>query len=126
MTTYPTLPEAIDRAIADAQQGRNGTRLEDIQRALHAIIAGGVGGYTHGRGHLQLFEDDDWRYLDGTPVDDSRPCVECHLPHAPGGPDPCIGYLPGFRSVCCGHGGRSNVIVMPVPCLPLPCERVGR
>jgi hypothetical protein len=34
-------------------------------------------------------------------------CPECHLKRGPDLHDPCIGYLPGVRYACCGHGGRS-------------------
>jgi len=41
-----------------------------------------------------------WRYVEN----EERPCVECHVVAEPGGPDPCLGRLPGVRAACCGHG----------------------
>lgn len=70
------------------------------------------------RGHVVRWDGGEWRYLDGAPADDSRPCVECHHPHEPGGPDPCIGYKAGLVSACCGHGGLESAIWMPRPALP--------
>jgi len=55
---------------------------------------------------------EDWRYADdgqpapgnamvlGTP----RPCPSCHQAAPAADPDPCLGWLPGVRNACCGHG----------------------
>ena len=34
-----------------------------------------------------------------------RECAACQAPRPPKeGPDPCLGWLPGVRYACCGHG----------------------
>ncbi len=36
-------------------------------------------------------------------------CPECKLKReVDGGPDPCLGALPGVLFACCGHGGKGN------------------
>lgn len=65
------------------------------------------------RGH-RLVWSERWCYEDGIPFDDTRTCVECSLPHTKNGPDPCLGWIEGMRSVCCGHGGRQPMIGLPL------------
>lgn len=36
-------------------------------------------------------------------TDAKRPCPVCGEGPTPEGYDPCVGYLPGARFVCCGH-----------------------
>jgi hypothetical protein len=55
------------------------------------------------RGHRVHF-DGVWRYEDGTPAPDDRPCTRCGEPPTPEGYDACLGYIEGARSACCGHG----------------------
>lgn len=38
-------------------------------------------------------------------------CDACKLPITPTKPDPCLGYLPGVKSACCGHGDPSMAYV---------------
>jgi hypothetical protein len=59
----------------------------------------------HKRGHPVVFDDDHWRYEDGVLASaQERPCVKCGDTAEPGGPDPCLGLIPGIASACCGHG----------------------
>lgn len=59
---------------------------------------------AHIRGH-EVYYDDGWYFVDtGEPVVGEPPCVSCGLTAEPGGPDPCVGWLPGYISYCCGHG----------------------
>jgi hypothetical protein len=41
-----------------------------------------------------------------------RPCPLCHKMPTPEGYDACLGYIPGARSACCGHGVEYGYIVM--------------
>ena len=61
--------------------------------------------FQFSRGNL-VFSDDngDAVYEDGTPFDDTRPCVVCKVSVGPDDPDPCLGWLDGVDSSCCGHG----------------------
>jgi len=70
--------------------------------------------FSYARGHLVGTVDGQvWRYVDnGELYDDSRLCEECNLPHWPDGPDACLGFRPGIKSACCGHGGRVESIWM--------------
>ena len=61
----------------------------------------------HRRGHPVTFDPDSkvWKWADtGEAASAERPCVKCNLTAEPGGPDPCLGWLPGVTSACCGHG----------------------
>lgn len=67
-------------------------------------------------GHPATWDDtaECWRYCDtGIAVDDAspRPCPQCGLLPTANGHDPCIGYLPGAYSVCCGHGVERGYIL---------------
>lgn len=66
------------------------------------------------RGHYVEWDYNtrEWYYEDGQPYDDTRICVECHIPHTPHGPDACLGMKPGVHSMCCTHGGRQKSIYM--------------
>lgn len=40
-----------------------------------------------------------------------RACAACGLKRKEAyGPDPCLGYLPGVRNACCGHGVREGYV----------------
>ncbi len=74
-------------------------------------LAPRIVGVSHSRGHrVTCDETGVWRYEDGAICDDSRACVRCQRMHAnpghpgQGGPDPCLGWLPGVDFACCGHG----------------------
>jgi len=74
-------------------------------------VAETVGAKPHRRGHPIAYDaaSRTWKYADTgevTPRDRGaeRPCVKCGLTAEPGGPDPCLGWLPGVASACCGHG----------------------
>jgi len=65
------------------------------------------------RGHKIYYDGETWRYADThAPADDSRPCARCGEMPTPEGYDPCIGYVPGAVSVCCGHGVAEPICVM--------------
>lgn len=61
------------------------------------------------RGHAVYWDGLAWRYQDGLPAPsyggEERPCNHCGEVAELGGPDPCLGWLPGVVSACCGHGG---------------------
>ena len=61
--------------------------------------------FQYSRGNL-VFSDDNGNamYSDGTPFCDTRPCTACGIAVAPDDPDPCLGWLDGVESSCCGHG----------------------
>jgi len=65
-----------------------------------------VTAWAHIRGHPVRHDGDVWRYCDtGEPIGDcDRACILCHRRPTPSGYDPCIGYVPGAVSACCGHG----------------------
>ena len=48
----------------------------------------------------------EFRYSDNDERvrDNPRPCPKCNLACTAQGWDPCLGYIPGANSVCCGHG----------------------
>lgn len=62
------------------------------------------------RGHAVVFEDKCWRWADTKEPNvaeggEDRTCVLCGLSASePGGPDPCLGWLPDCENACCGHG----------------------
>ena len=54
-----------------------------------------------------------WVYCDtGEEWRDQRPCRKCGRFPTPEGYDACLGYIPGAKSVCCGHGNDRNRILM--------------
>jgi hypothetical protein len=63
---------------------------------------------------------DAWRYADDlteTPENDTdqgieRPCIACHQLAEPHGPDPCLGWLPGVKAACCGHGVEEPYVLL--------------
>lgn len=65
----------------------------------------------HVRGHEIEWDGDRdcWVFVDtgeATPGwgGAERPCHFCGLTAEPGGPDPCLGWIEGVHSACCGHG----------------------
>lgn len=76
------------------------------------------------RGRDAYYDPDaeQWRWADtDRPATDERPCPSCGLTAEPGGPDPCIGMVPGVTAACCGHGhdeDRYRVVTGHVR----PCE----
>jgi len=62
---------------------------------------------SHMRGHRIIWNSDikRWVYKDsGSIADDSRLCPKCNKPPTKEGYDACLGFVEGFKSVCCGHG----------------------
>jgi hypothetical protein len=65
------------------------------------------------RGHRVSYIAPSWCYSDGVPMGSvERPCVECGKVAASfDAPDPCLGYLTGVRSACCGHGVTDSYVL---------------
>jgi hypothetical protein len=59
---------------------------------------------SYSRGNKVYYDGEVWRYMDGAPDDDSRPCPRCGQHPTPEGHDACLGTLPGVKAACCGHG----------------------
>lgn len=66
---------------------------------------------TYIRGRLAWWCEatETWRWQDtDAPAagwgGEERPCPQCGALADAGGPDPCMGVLPGVSAACCGHG----------------------
>ena len=72
---------------------------------------------SHMRGHPVEWSDQGWCWVwsdtkEPTPMrGPERPCVLCGLTPDHGGPDPCLGFIQGASSACCGHGIDAGYIV---------------
>jgi len=66
--------------------------------------------YSHG--NEIIFLDGEWRYPDTLEISykNYRPCSKCGRLPTPEGYDGCLGYIPGVREACCGHGVESGYI----------------
>lgn len=67
-----------------------------------------------GRGHLTVVNEEGvWVYEDtGVPItEEDRPCPHCGKFATFWEPDPCLGYLPGVQSACCGHGNPKKSFI---------------
>lgn len=68
------------------------------------------------RGWSTYYDEENkvWRYSDNNQiVSEERECAHCRKkPILINGiyVDACIGYLKGFKSVCCGHGNKKDKI----------------
>jgi len=66
------------------------------------------------RGH-QIYTDNgkDWFYVDNNKPykKEERACIKCKLKVNNDKPDPCLGYLPGVKYACCGHGVEEGYIM---------------
>lgn len=70
---------------------------------------------SHYRGHLIYFNGLDWRYKGSHELlDHKRPCKRCGHSPTPEGYDFCQGFIPGFISVCCGHGEGPEIRVKEI------------
>ena len=59
---------------------------------------------TYRRGHLMELKD-AWHYVDtGELADNDRPCIRCGEMPTEEGYDACLGFVPGVKTACCGHG----------------------
>jgi len=67
---------------------------------------------SYSRGHKIFYDGIKWRYADGSLLDDSKPCVKCNEFPTKEGYDPCLGYIEGAISACCGHGVEEPFVVM--------------
>ena len=66
------------------------------------------------RGHKIISTDGyKWVYADnGESADIDRPCKRCGRMPTPEGYDACLGYIPGVKSACCGHGVDEPILMM--------------
>lgn len=59
-------------------------------------------------GHRAYYdqEEEAWRWEDGGGFTEEEPkaCPQCGQHRTEEGYDPCIGFIEGANSVCCGHG----------------------
>ncbi|MNH66503.1 hypothetical protein D3C73_185340 [compost metagenome] len=63
-------------------------------------------------GHPIKYENQAWLYIDSNePISTKRCCVKCSKPPTPEGFDPCLGYIEGAISACCGHGVEEGFIM---------------
>ena len=63
------------------------------------------------RGHATIYIGGAWVYCDnGEPVDTNRPCAKCGKLPTPEGYDACVGFVPGAKSACCGHGVEKGYV----------------
>ena len=60
------------------------------------------------RGHkIHKGKNGEWMFYDTNDLITAwlkRPCGYCDAADTPEGYDGCLGYLPGVRNACCGHG----------------------
>ena len=87
---------------------------------------------AHMRGHPVQWDDaaQAWRYDDGTLAPshggDERPCRACGVTaEGADSPDPCLGWLPGVTSACCGHGVEPAQITYHSLTCRTPCPGWG-
>jgi hypothetical protein len=71
--------------------------------------------YLYGRKIYSI--DEVWYWADDkTPIGDSwRSCPHCKKDPAADcedPPDPCLGWLPGVKFACCGHGYTNRAYVL--------------
>ena len=70
---------------------------------------------SYSRGHEIYFDKSDgiWRYSDNNePVNETRTCKQCGKPPTKEGYDACLGYIPGAKAACCGHGIEKTYVKM--------------
>lgn len=59
---------------------------------------------SYQRGHKIIFQH-KWIYDDTKePITKERSCKRCGKMPTKEGYDACLGYIPGVKSACCGHG----------------------
>lgn len=58
------------------------------------------------RGNIIYYINNKWYYEDGINIEDdpNRPCIRCGKPPTKEGYGACLGFVPGLKSACCGHG----------------------
>jgi hypothetical protein len=60
---------------------------------------------SHLRGHEIEWRNGRWQYSDiGDVANYDRPCARCGKMPTPEGYDACLGFIPGAKYACCGHG----------------------
>lgn len=71
---------------------------------------------SYSRGHLIEYNTiiNKWVYSDTKEFieNNERPCKKCGKHPTPEGYDACLGFVPGVKSVCCGHGIESGYSVL--------------
>ena len=56
-------------------------------------------------GHEIRFINEIWVWSDnGLEINNKRTCKRCGEYQTKEGYDPCLGYIKGVKSACCGHG----------------------
>jgi hypothetical protein len=65
------------------------------------------------RGHKIIYQNNQWIYGNTKESNSlNYPCVRCGKAPTKEGYDACLGYIPGARSACCGHGVSFPILVM--------------
>lgn len=68
---------------------------------------------AHVRGWECYYNGNKWLYVDNNQsINPGRACVRCGICPTSEGYDACMGYVPGAKSVCCGHGVEEPHIIM--------------
>lgn len=68
---------------------------------------------SYSRGHKILFKKDNWYYADDMSLCyDERPCKKCKCYPTKEGYDACLGYIPGAKYACCGHGIEKRYVIL--------------
>lgn len=66
---------------------------------------------SHSRGHPIEFLNGVWVYSDTKEsTDKEHLCIRCKKMPTKEGYDACLGFIPGVKSACCGHGIKSDII----------------
>lgn len=63
-------------------------------------------GYIFGHACYFDWNAGQWLYADTSEptLGNPRPCPQCNQSQTAEGYDPCLGFLEGVTSACCGHG----------------------
>ena len=65
---------------------------------------------SHSRGH-EIEYQDEWVYSDTkASITTKRTCKWCYKAPTKEGYDACLGYIPGVKSACCGHGVKRKYV----------------
>ncbi len=60
---------------------------------------------SYSMGHEVTFINNKWVFSDElTTISNNRKCVKCGELSTKEGYDPCLGFIEGVSSACCGHG----------------------
>ncbi|MGD9893963.1 MAG: hypothetical protein AB7R89_06265 [Dehalococcoidia bacterium] len=70
-------------------------------------------GYKRGQRVYFDSASESWFDLETEAPFEERPCPSCNRLAEPGGPDPCLGMIPGAIGACCGHGVHPGYLQFP-------------